>query len=717
MKNKRKEFFIITLVFVLIIFSGWLELKFIRKDAYAFLVLFNLNVILLLVLLFLVVRNGVKLFLDRRRKIKGAKLRSKLVMSFMLISLIPTVLMLFFSIKFIQTSVDYWFQNQVDTTLEKSLEAGKKFYNLIQTDLNKKGQFIINEIRKRKFLWGGPGMDRFLVKKSKEYGLSLVGIVNPYIKEQNWHPSKEWSQKWSSIKEEVNWSGLKKKPAFWSSYYCYKGFDLVVGILPVDKAKSGFLVMGRTVEDGFFSNLDDIVRGVAQYKQLKSMKNPLKAVFYLILAIITLLILFGAMWFAFKLAKEISAPIQALSVGTQKIAHGELSVRLEEYSGDELGMLVQSFNAMAEDLEKSQEKLNKMNKFLEEQNKELEEKKKYIEAILNNITAGVMSLDTDNRVTTINKAAEEMLSLKAEKMVGENPLLFLTNGYKELLDDILRKIRHTSSFRWEKQMKMPGKNGERKILINAISLRSEEGAPLGCILMFEDITELDRMQRLAAWREIARRIAHEIKNPLTPIKLSAQRLQHKFGPLVNNKTFVECTEVIIRQVEHLQALVREFSQFAKMPEVRLRDNILGPLLDEVVALFKNSHPYIKWNLEKDRKIPQFKFDRDAIKRVLVNLLTNSIEALNGERKPEISLRAFLDRSGERIFLEISDNGKGIDDKDKDKLFEPYYSSKKGNVGLGLTIVKSIIDDHKGKIKVFSNKPKGTVFKIILPTTL
>ena len=713
MKNKKKEFFITLFIFVSIVFFGWFELKFIKKDAYVFLILFNLNVILLLVLLFLVIRNGVKLFLDRRKKVKGSKLRTKLVLSFALVSLVPTLLMLFFSIKFIQTSVDYWFQNQVDTTLNKALEAGRNFYNIIQLGLKKEGEFILSEIRRRRYLWGGHGMDRYLVKKAKEYDLSLIGVINPKLKEQNWHSSKEWDIKWKEIKKEINWKALEERPFFWSTYFCYDKFELILGILPVDKAKTGFLVLGKTIESGFFSNLNDIVKGVAQYRQLENLKRPLKIIFYMMLSIITLLILFGAMWFAFKLAKEISAPIQALSLGTQKIAHGELSVRLEESSGDELGMLVQSFNAMAEDLEKSQKKLSEMNKFLELQNKELEEKKRYIEAVLNNITAGVISLDRENKITTINKAAEEMLSLNSKRVIGQNPLMFLTGAYRELMEEILSRIKDGSSFRWEKQMEIPDKNGDRKVLINVISLNSEEGQPLGTILVFEDITEIDRMQRLAAWREVARRIAHEIKNPLTPIKLSAQRLKHKFGSKINDRAFIECTDVIIRQVEHLQALVREFSQFAKMPEIRPKDNILGPLLDEVITLFKNSHPNINWILEKDRKIPQFKFDRDAIKRVLVNLLTNSIEAMDGEKNPTICVKAY--KNSDNVVLEVIDNGKGI--KDRDKIFEPYYTAKKGNVGLGLTIVKSIIDDHKGKIEVLPNTPKGTIFKILLPTTL
>jgi two-component system nitrogen regulation sensor histidine kinase NtrY len=237
---------------------------------------------------------------------------------------------------------------------------------------------------------------------------------------------------------------------------------------------------------------------------------------------------------------------------------------------------------------------------------------------------------------------------------------------------------------------------------------------MGMIMVFEDITELDRMQRMAAWREVARRIAHEIKNPLTPIKLSAQRLERRYSSMIQEETFSQCTGLIVRQVEHLQQMVQEFSSFAKLPEVSPEQGSLQPLLQEVVGLFQNSHADIQWSLEMDRDLPEFKFDRLGLKRVLINLLTNASEVLKGQPEPWIGIKAALDRETALVRIQVMDNGPGFGPEEPARMFEPYFSSKKGNTGLGLTIVKSIVTDHQGYVRVQPNQPQGSIFIVELP---
>jgi two-component system nitrogen regulation sensor histidine kinase NtrY len=712
-RRRRRELLLALGAFGLIILFSWIELHFFGVNSYLFLIVFNLNLILLLLILFLVLRNMVKLFLERRRKAPGALLRTKLVIVFILLSLIPTVLMFLVSVKFVQTSVDYWFRSQVDRSLQQAVEAGKNFYDQVQKRLRDRGEFIVENIREQEFLWGGPGMDAYLEQKAAEYGLNLVGVVAPNLQEQNWHAQAPWPEKWPQVQEEIGWDKLRRKPEVWSTLLTAEDQDLVLTVIPVDEGTTGFLVLGAGVGKGVVDKLDQVVEGIEEYKKLEVLKGPLKIAFYLLLGVMALLILFGAIWFGFRLAKEISAPIQALSEGTQRIAHGDLSVRLEDQSTDELGQLVQSFNVMAEDLERSQERLNQANQDLGTQNIELEQRRRYMEVVLNTITSGVISLDPEGRVTTVNQAALTILDMEQDQLLGRFPMQMIAERHQELLAEAMDQVARTPSSTWQRQLDIQLGKSERKLLVNAVGLRPSQGEDMGTVLVFEDITELDKMQRMAAWREVARRIAHEIKNPLTPIKLSAQRLERKYASIAPDESFEECTRLIVRQVEHLQQMVKEFSAFAKLPDVQPERDDLQALLTEVVSLFQNSHSFIHWSLNVQSDLV-FRFDRSAMKQVMINLLTNGAEALKDCPDPRVEVSAGMDTQQRWVRLEIRDNGPGIDDQELNRLFEPYFSRKKGNTGLGLTIVKSIVNDHHGYIRVAPNSPQGTVFIIELP---
>ena len=698
----------------LIILLTWIELQFFGVNSYLFLAFFNLNLILLLLILFLVLRNGVKLLLERRRRVLGAQLRTRLVLAFMSLSLIPTLLMFLVAVRFVQTSVDFWFKSQIENSLDQAVEVGQGYYRQMQDRLEEQGGFILDSIRRREFAWGGDGMEDFLKFKRNEYGLSLVGVLQKDLERQNWHSTKGWEQAWPTFKDSIDWQSLLTDPRFWSGMRPGPEADLVIGLIPVDKGQTGFLVVGRSMEKGLLRQLDNIVQGMDEYKQLKTLKLPLKVSLYLILGVMTLLILLGAMWFGFRLAKEISAPVQALAVGTQRIARGDLSVRLEDQSSDEIGLLVQSFNKMAGDLEQSQDRLRLANERLARQNRELEERGRYMEAVLNNITAGVISLDSHGRINTVNAAAEAILGLEAQSLVGAEPLNLLEGEHAVLVQGMLRQLSQAPDSQWQRQLDLDLGGQLRKLLINAVVLQTENGERAGLVAVFEDVTELDKMQRMAAWREVARRIAHEIKNPLTPIKLSAQRLQRKFGDQVQDRVFSQSTELIIRQVEHLQQMVSEFSAFAKLPEVHPARDDVASLLEEVVALFRQSHSAITWIVTHQGDTPSFRFDREAIKRVLLNLLTNAAEALSNQEGGQVEVSLSCDVTKGWVRVQVADNGPGLSAEERSRLFEPYFSRKKGGTGLGLTIVKSLVNDHHGYVRIRANSPQGSVFVVELP---
>jgi len=540
-----------------------------------------------------------------------------------------------------------------------------------------------------------------------------VGVINPEGNEQNTHASTQWSQAWPEIKEKIDWQSLRADPRSWTTIIPKPGSDLVLGVTPVDEGRSGYLVIGETVGQGLLHRLDQIVRGLDEYKKLKTRKYPWKMNLYLTLGIMAMLIILGAIWFGFRLAKEISAPVQALAAGTERVGRGDLSVRLEDGSDDELGFLVQSFNRMAEDLEQSQESVQQANERLAQQNQELERRGQYIEAVLNNITSGVISMDPEGRIGTVNTAAEDILGVPGALLIGKKPDELLSSDFAGMMAEALKQLSANPGALWQRQLDLPVGGKTIKVLINMVSLQNVGGRDAGHVAVFEDITELEKIQRLAAWREVARRIAHEIKNPLTPIKLSAQRLQRKYGAEIGEPVFDDCTELIVKQVGRLQNMVTEFSAYAKLPEVQPQPDLLAPILEEVTAMFENTHREIGWDLIFITRLEEFPFDREAVRKVLINLFTNSAEALKGVYDAQVKIKAAHDKDAGLVSITVADNGPGLP-KDSSRLFEPYYTEKKGGTGLGLTIVRSIVADHGGQVRAMSNSPHGTVFILELP---
>lgn len=713
--KKRRDFFLVLGAIALIGMLTWVELRYFGVDSYLFLAFFNLNFILLLLILFLVVRNVFKLIIERRRKVLGAKLRTRLVLAFVSMSIVPVLLMFFIAVRFVQTSVDYWFQEQVASSMTQALEVGQLFYGSVKKGLEVRATSTLDQIRLNEFLWGGRGMEAFLEeKKNSEQDLTLMGVVNPNLSEQNWFADSEWDERWPQVRENIPWPDLLERPVYWTGLWPSETGDLVVGILPVDNAKTGFLVVGQKIDPGLLARLEGIVQGLDEYRKLEAIKYPLKAALYTILAVITLLIIFGSIWYGFKLSREISQPVMALAEGTQRIARGDLDVSLEDHSDDELGLLVRSFNKMAMDLKNSQKNLTQVNMRLGAQNEELEARSRYMEVVLDNITAGVISVDHDGKITTVNKAAEFILGLDSKKVLGRYPLDLVGGEYGALIRDVLNQLSDLPDSQWQRQLDIDVQGRMVKILVNAVILKADKNDNYGIVAVFEDITELEKMQRLAAWREVAKRIAHEIKNPLTPIKLSAQRLEKKFNDRIQDPSFIQSTQLIIRQVENLQQMVREFSAFAKLPDVKPRLDRLDTLLEEVVSIFRQSHRNIDWDLRFVSPLPEFNFDRDALKRVFMNLFLNAAEALGEVNDGAAKINVDYDQQLRRVFVHVADNGPGLNSEERARMFEPYYSGKKEGTGLGLAIVKSIVSDHGGFVRVKSNHPRGIVFVVELP---
>ena len=713
--RRRREILIALAVMLAVVLLTSVGLAVLGVDSMAFFVLINLNILLLLLVLFLVGRNGVKLFLERRRGVIGSRLRVRLVLIFMFLSLAPTVLMFIASASFVQTSVDYWFKNRVESSMEQALSVGQMFLDDTSQRVQNKISLLKEIINARQWSLKSSDLKHLLEVQVKESGFALAGIISPGQEALVWYDSGEASAAWNDAAPRLAGSIFQpQETGVKTIFQPGTDGDYAFGLLPLGGDKSGILVLAARMSEGTMFKLDQVVRGLDEYKQLRTLKNPFKATFYFFLALLALIIVFGSMWFGFKLAKQISEPLLTLATGTERIARGDLSIRFSDAGDDELGQLIRSFNRMTEDLAAGQSKITAINQELALSNTTLAERRRYIETVLNSVASVVISLDADNRISTANKAVRTLFAKEPAELIGKLPQEIIGPEYSGILGLMLAQLRANPEGKWQEQITVPRNDREWKFLITVAGLADAEGYYQGLVAVLEDITEMEKMQRMAAWREVARRIAHEIKNPLTPIKLSAQRLQRKFGDKTQDPSFGQCTELIVSQVEHLQQMVEEFSAFAKLPEVELKADDLKPVLEKQVNLFRTSHSRIAWELDCPDNLPKIAMDAEALSRAFMNILTNAGEALAGKKDAKVSVRAAYNHAEHAIIIEMADNGPGLSGEELFRIFEPYFSRKKGGTGLGLTIVKSIITDHRGYVRAGARPSGGTVFTIQLP---
>jgi len=441
------------------------------------------------------------------------------------------------------------------------------------------------------------------------------------------------------------------------------------------------------------------------------LKKPIQSIFYITLSIVALLVVFCAVWFGFFMARSITIPIMKLAEGTRRVAEGDLSFNIDQVGDDEIGSLVDSFNTMTRDLRVGREQLELSAKMLQDKNVEIEERRQYMEIVLNNVSAGVISLNAGGKVTTINKAAEKMLDIQPETVLFKNYKKMLPDEHLELASEVMDKISKNPDETVSVPLRLTIEGQYRSFIVYLNGLKNDAGKHMGVVMVVDDLTELEKAQRMAAWREVARRIAHEVKNPLTPISLSAQRLKRKYSSQIDDSVFDECTKTIIDHVDLIRNLVNAFSAFARFPGANPKLRELPPIIEETVALYRESHENINFEIKISKNIPKLNLDRQQIKQAMINLVDNAIAAI--QKTGSIFITLTHDPILNRVRLEVADTGKGISAKEKARLFEPYFSTKKTGMGLGLTIVNTIISDHDGLISAQENHPHGAKFVIEL----
>ena len=683
--------------------------------------LFNLNLVVFLLLLLLLFRNLVKLGFERRQKVIGARFKAKLVLAFLSLAVAPAILIFIIASNFINKSIEGWFKPQVERPLDQALSVAQTYYANLERTTLRHGQHIARTIDREDFLDEDrrDALTAFLVEQQDLLSISaltvfdargreVIHVKDPILGDLATRELSDVQLKRGLAGQEV------------TTVRELTSGDLIEAVTPIwtlrgrERHVIGAVVVGTHITERLEAKVRGISLAFREYKQLKLLKNPIKGVYILLFLLMTLIVVFGFTWFGLYLARGITGPIEQLAEGTREVAAGNLAYKVQVRADDEIGLLVDSFNRMTDDLSSSKHRLEEAYVDLQDKHTELEDRRRYIETVLEAITTGVVSLDSLGRITTLNRAAARMFGIGEAAAIGRLLEEVFTGPEAREVIALVQRTRRpkTGSIAIQLHMRRAGVN--LTLLASATALRGPEGTYDGAVVVFDDLTELLKAQRLAAWREVAQRIAHEIKNPLTPIQLSAQRLRRRLSRVGGEdaQLVTECTETIIQEVDGLKRLVDEFSRFARMPAFVPKPTDVRPLVDAVATLYRESHPQCTIVTRHADDVPLLEVDPDHIKRAVLNLVDNAVEAVGSGGTVTIETEHVPEAA--RVRLTVADTGPGIPSEDRDKLFLPYFSTKVTGMGLGLPIVSEIVTEHGGTIRIEDNQPSGTRFVIEVP---
>jgi two-component system nitrogen regulation sensor histidine kinase NtrY len=683
--------------------------------------LVNINIVLLLLLVLLVFRSLFKVYLERRENLLGSKFRVKLAVAFVSLALLPAGLLFLVASNLITTSVETWFNVQVENSLENAVEVARTYTRASREEALARGRQVAARMGEALASEGGVGAARRLVaEKAREHNLDALQLFSRQRAElAQWRAPRipAWAMLSPAalmVRQALDGDGVV-------AIQDLGEVDLIRAVVPVFAPGSprqvlGVLAVGVFVPASLAAKAEEIETAIEEYRQLRQLKNPIKGIYLMLFLMVTLVILFGAIWVGVHLARGITGPIQQLAEGTRRVAEGDLGFQVQVKADDEIGILVESFNRMTADLARSKAALTRAYEELQRSTIEGDRRREYMETVLESITAGVLSLDADGQVNTANRAAARILGQDAGAMLHRHYAeVFggeaLTN-LRRLVADLAERGREAT----DQQVTLSLGGRPATLIVTASSLPAPQGARRGYLVVLDDVSEVVRAQQAMAWREMAQRIAHEIKNPLTPIQLSTQRLRKKFaqqapdvGPVLE-----ECTRTIIQEVEGLRKLVDEFSRYARMPALRFVPSDLHAIIAQVEALYAGAHGGIALQTDLDPALPIIQFDPDQIKRALINLVDNAVTAIGEANHGVIRLATRYQPEAGRVLLEVSDSGPGFPPEDRDRFFLPYYSTKRSSGGLGLAIVHRIIVEHGGEIRIEDNQPRGARLLISLP---
>jgi two-component system nitrogen regulation sensor histidine kinase NtrY len=718
LRDNKVLFWLLTLTLLFLTVSYYAVLRGRELDSGAInnrILLFtlrNANVVLVLAVGFVLVRNLVKLWVERRHRKLGAQFKTKLVATYIGLSLLPVLLLFAYANRVVQGSLDTLFEPPgadllvAGNGVSQALTLESQAHNLrsAQQALQRTREVTFADPEQR------PRLSRLLQHEMGRQGVDLlVALEDTEFVHASLNPSSGVTQlpeldrgflvdalREGSSTEVVEIPGRAER------------WLLAAAARPGEPGESRELIVSGTLLSPELARQTELLVSAFQAnRQLQAQEDDIRTISLLLLLMVTLVLLLVCIWVGLILARRVTVPIEALAEGTRRIISGDLDHRVSAAADDELGVLVDSFNRMTAELQRNEQVIEQSHNELTASNRELAEERALIGAILDNVAAGVISVDGEGVVLTVNAAALEMLQLQESQVLGRRlpDAIAALPQLRALLEETLSTERPT-----EQEVRLALSADWKTFEVKSAALPGEQGG--GMVFVLEDLTELIRAQKLATWNEAARRIAHEIKNPLTPIQLAAERLlkKHREGDPNLGEALENAVSIIVREVGTMKTLVDEFARFARMPRARPTTVDLRRLLDETVTLYRDIKPGVEVTSAIDGGDTVASLDPEQFRGVLVNLLDNAVEATSAPGRVAVEAQ----RSNGTLSIRVSDTGVGIPPEDKEKLFLPYYSTKGRGTGLGLAIVHRIVTDHHGSIRVEDNQPTGTVFTIEIP---
>jgi two-component system nitrogen regulation sensor histidine kinase NtrY len=694
-------------------------------------VLWYANVVLILTVLFVLLRNVFKVVIERRARILGSTFKLKLVATYIGLSLIPVLLLFLIATELLRGSIDRWFNTPLTPVLARGNTVSQGLYDQIEkTDLRDARRALkeIQGIDLRR-AEDRPRLTRRLQELLPELGLDVLEVyegrefVHAVVDPESGmadlpDPGRDFLEQAAAAGNAARIDAPPGIPGRLMLAAVSSRPAPAVG-KPDAERPPIIVVAGSRIDPELAAATEGLVRDYQTYRQLEVQKDDLRASHLLIFLMVTLLILLSSSWVGLYLARRVTVPIQALAEGTRRISGGDLSHRVDVEADDELGVLVDSFNSMTQQLAST-------NRELVSTNRRLDGERALLAAVLENVAAGVVSVDGDGRIFLCNGAALKMLRQSEEGVLGRRPDEAWADPERAKLAALLGRdgdgagaaSGDTPASRavQDVQLLLGGEWKTFEAKVTAFTRAAgDAGTAAGKVLVLEDLSELIKAQQLAAWNEAARRIAHEIKNPLTPIRLSAERLlrKHRQGDPGLGAAIEQGAEIIVREVLTLQGMVDEFSRYARMPRPRPAQVDLARLVGDTLSLYRNLKPGVEITAAVDPALPPAWLDGEQIRRALINLLDNAVEATDAPGRVTVAARR-NGRGQDHLEIQVADTGRGIPPEAKEKLFLPYYSTKGRGTGLGLAIVHRIVAEHHGTIRVEDNLPRGTVFTVELP---
>jgi two-component system, NtrC family, nitrogen regulation sensor histidine kinase NtrY len=674
------------------------------------------NLTLLIILAFVLGRNLVRVLLERRRGVLGARFRLRLMLVFLLMAVAPSGLILVVGSDLIQQTVDRWFNVDVERILSSSQGLSTALRESLAERARTDARQLAREIETRGLLdpGGQARLRRTVEVRARELGIpmvsvhavsgELVAVVDPRLPATSWDAAND---------EALARAALSGREA--EATVPFGAGELVRAAAPVRGAAGparGAVIVSALLAPQAAAEAREVQERYAKYRKAEAVKEPIKALYISIFLFPALAILFGSVWLSLYLARRITAPLRLVAEGAERIASGERGVRVSFPAGnDEFAALIGSFNRMSERLQRSEEEVAHSRAGLQRKNQELEEGRRLTDTVLETIGTGIVLVDSEGTTLLANAAACSLLDLEPV-IAGRRFTEALGPGRGEIAE-LVQRLLSGRAARQEREVQLVSAGRDRHLAVVVVPLPGTPGAPPGALLVLDDLTPLMRAQKVAAWGEVARRLAHEIKNPLTPIQLSAQRIRKaylKSAPDLE-RIVPECTDAIVKEVEALKNLVDEFAQFARLPAVNLAPGSLHEVVEQTLSLYDGfAGVRIERRLAPD--LPPVRIDAPQLKRVLINLVDNAIEATG--RAGTVTVSTEFDRGHGRVRFAVADDGPGVLPEDRDRLFVPTFSTKRRGSGLGLAIVSRIVQEHRGTIRVEDNAPRGARFVVELP---